>query len=226
MELLIFGHAGAKVLVFPTRGGRFFEYEQMRMIDKIEHKIEAGQLQIFCVDSVDIESYYCFWAHPAGRINRHLSYEKYILREVLPLMSYRNSHPCTISHGCSLGAFYAANIAFRHPQFFQKLCVFSGRYNLTFQVEFFANLLEGFYNEDVYFNTPTHFLPNLHCEQTLSQLRAMDIVMVIGKEDPFLENNMHLSHILNQKDVFHQLHQWEGRAHSGYYWRKMVTMYL
>ena len=29
MELLVFGHGGAKVLVFPTRDGRFYEYENL-----------------------------------------------------------------------------------------------------------------------------------------------------------------------------------------------------
>lgn len=32
MELLIFGHAGAKVLMFPTRDGRFFEYEELGIV--------------------------------------------------------------------------------------------------------------------------------------------------------------------------------------------------
>ncbi len=31
MELLIFGHAGAKVLMFPTRDGRFWEYEKLNL---------------------------------------------------------------------------------------------------------------------------------------------------------------------------------------------------
>lgn len=226
MELLVFGHAGAKVLVFPTRGGRFFEYENMRMVDQIRDKIDAGQLQLFCIDSVDTESFYCFWAHPAGRIQRHISYEEYVLREVLPFMSAKNSHPCTISHGCSLGAFHALNIAFRHPHLFDKLCVFSGRYDLTLKVDAFDNLLGGFYNSEVYFNTPTHFLPNLHCDYRLGQLREMDIVLVIGREDPFLDNNMFLSGLLNEKGIGHQLHVWDERAHRGYYWRKMVSVYL
>lgn len=226
MELLIFGHAGAKVLVFPTRGGRFFEYEHMRMVDKLRDKIDNGQIQLFCVDSVDTESYYCYWAHPFGRIQRHIRYEEYILREVLPLMNQRNQHPCTISHGCSLGAFHAANIVFKHPHLFQKLCAFSGRYDLTMQVECFSNLLDGFYNDDVYYNTPTHYLPNLTCPEKLAQLKDTDIVMTIGTEDPFLGNNLHLSKILYEKGIHHQLHHWEGRAHRGHYWRKMVTVYL
>ncbi|TDP01242.1 esterase family protein [Marinomonas balearica] len=226
MELLVFGSGGAKVLVFPTRGGRFFEYENLGMVEKIRHKIEANQLQLFCIDGIDAESFYCYWAHPSGRMTRYMQYEEYVLREVLPLMHTINAHPTTISHGCSLGAFHAANIAFKHPHLFNKLCAFSGRYDLTLQVEYFPNLLDGHYDESVYFNTPTHFLPNLHGHDQLNALRAMDIVLVIGKEDPFLDNNLHLSQILNEKGIDHQLHLWEERAHRGYYWRRMVPLYL
>lgn len=46
MELLVFGHAGAKVLIFPTREGRFFEYEKLGIVESLRHKIDAGQLQL------------------------------------------------------------------------------------------------------------------------------------------------------------------------------------
>ena len=226
MELLVFGHAGAKVLVFPTRGGRFYEYENLRMIERLRHKIEQGWLQVYCIDSIDTESLYCYWAHPSGRIHRHQQYENYILREVLPFMQDKNPHHCTISHGCSLGAFHAANIAFRHPHLFNKLCAFSGRYDLTLAVEVFPNLFDGYYDNEIYFHTPTHFLPNLNNESQLHHLRNMDLVFVIGKDDPFLDNNLHLSEILLSKGVEHQLHLWDDRAHRGYYWRKMVEIYL
>ena len=32
MEFLIFGHAGAKVLVVPTRDGRFWEFEKLEIV--------------------------------------------------------------------------------------------------------------------------------------------------------------------------------------------------
>jgi esterase/lipase superfamily enzyme len=226
MELLVFGHAGAKVLVFPTRDGRFHEYEDLRMVAALRHKIEAGQLQLWCVDSVDWESFYCFWCHPADRVRRHIAYEEYILNEVLPLMRQRNPHPCTISHGLSLGAFHAANIAFRHPHLFQKLAAFSGRYDLTLNVEHFRDLLDGWRDENVYFHTPAQYLPNLHCPWRLDHLRRMDIVLVIGREDPFLDNNRWISQVLWDKGVRHARHEWDGRAHSGYYWRRMAPLYV
>jgi len=226
MEMLVLGHGGAKVLVFPTRGGRFYEYENMRMPLVLREKIANGWLQFFCVDGIDSESLYCHWNHPEGRIQRQLQYEEYILHEVFPFMERKNPHPCVIAHGCSLGAFQAANIAFRHPNLFKKLAAFSGRYDLTLQVDHFRNLFDGYYSENIYFNTPTHFLPNLNCPQQLEQLRNMDIVLTIGKEDPFRDNNENLSNILQSKGITHQIHHWDEVAHSGRYWRKMAQIYV
>ena len=226
MEMLIHGHGGAKVLVFPTRDGRFYEYEKMRITDSLRHKIDAGQLQLFCVDNLASESFYCWWAHPAGRMYRHWQYEEYILNEVLPFMNMKNNHPCTISHGCSLGAFVAASIAFRHPHLFQKLAAFSGRYDLTLERECFYNLLDGYYDDSVYYHMPSHFLPNLNCHDRLRHLRKMDIVFTIGHDDPFKDNNEHLSHVLHGKGISHRLIHWNDRAHSGFYWRRMAPLYL
>ena len=226
MEMLVFGHAGAKVLVFPTRDGRFHEYEDLRIVDCLAHKIDAGHLQLWCLDSLAWETFYCYWCHPAGRMQRHTEYEEYILNEVMPLMSRKNDHPCTIAHGCSLGAFFAANMAFRHPQYFRKLVAFSGRYDLTMNVEAFQDLLSGYYDDSVYFHMPTHFLPGLDCAWRLEHLRRMDIVLAIGAEDPFIDNNRHLSSILGTKGIGHQLHVWDGRAHRGHYWRRMASLYV
>ncbi|QZA76473.1 hypothetical protein K4H28_08935 [Deefgea tanakiae] len=222
----MFGHAGAKVLAFPTRDGRFYEYENIGFIQSIAHKIEAGYLQIFCVDNLALESFYCFSRPPAERIVRHIQYEEYILNEVLPFMHSINSQPHTHVYGASLGAYHAVNIALRHPHLFQKLTAFSGRYDLTLSVESFQNLLSGYYDENVYFHTPCHFLPNLHCDQQLQHLRAMDITLTIGHHDPFLANNQSLSATLWQKGIKNSLHIWQGRAHHANAWRKMGTLYL
>ncbi|MBC2606740.1 alpha/beta hydrolase-fold protein [Pelagicoccus albus] len=226
MEMLVFGKAGPRVLVFPTRGGRFYEYENLGLVEQVREQIEAGELQLYCVDSIDTESFYCWWAHPHGRVKRHERYESYILDEVFPLMELKNPGQKTISHGCSLGAFHAANIAFRHPERFHKLIAFSGRFDLTLEVDDFRNLFDGYYCDDVFFNTPTHFLPGLNCEQKMKALREMEITLVIGDEDPFRANNEHLSRILWDKGIWHGLHYWNGRAHRGRYWREMVPHFL
>ena len=47
MELLVFGHAGLPVLVFPTSGGRFYEFEDRNMMSYVWGRVEAGELQFY-----------------------------------------------------------------------------------------------------------------------------------------------------------------------------------
>ena len=49
MELLIFGHAGSPVLFFPTRMGRFYDYENWGVIKALEEKIVSGKNQLVFV---------------------------------------------------------------------------------------------------------------------------------------------------------------------------------
>lgn len=226
MELLVFGHGGARVLVFPTRTGRFYEYENYGMVAALQEFIAKGHLQLFCVDSVDAESLYCFWKWPGDRVQRHIQYENYVLNEVLPLTQHLNDNPCLISHGCSLGAFHAANIALRHPHLFGRLIAFSGRYDLTMSVEAFNNLFDGYYDENVYFHTPSHFLPNLHDTALLDQMRRLNITLTVGESDPFLDNTHHLSQTLRYKGIDNELHIWSGRAHRFREWRQMAPLYF
>ena len=121
MELLVFGHAGLPVMVFPTSGGRFFEFEDRGMIAALAGKIDAGQVQLYCVDSVDKESWYNKNVTPRLRITRHMLYEEYLIQEVVPLVRTRNPDPHLFAIGCSFGGFHAVNIALRHPDIFSGL---------------------------------------------------------------------------------------------------------
>jgi esterase/lipase superfamily enzyme len=112
MELLIFGHSGARVLVFPTSMGRFYEWEDRGMAGALNEQLENGWLQMFCVDSVDEESWYARWKHPADRAWRQTQYDNYLLREVLPLSIQINSNPFLITTGASFGAYHALNFGY------------------------------------------------------------------------------------------------------------------
>ncbi len=226
MELLVFGNTGERVIVFPTRNGRFYEYESWRIIEELAPRIEAGQLQIFCVDSIDEQSLYATGARPQERIQRHRAYERYILEEVVPFSAYRNPEGRLVAHGSSLGAYHAMNIALRHPHHFARVVAFSGRYNLTEPVGVFRDLFDGYYDDTIYFNTPTHFLAKLTDETLLSQLRQLEILFVIGRQDPFLPNNQQFAAILCEKSIPHQFYVWDDEAHRPRYWRAMVRLYL
>ena len=101
MELLLFGEAGPRMLVFPTRQQRFFEYEDRGMVHSLRHALEAGKLQLVCVDGIDDESFYNFNVPPEERVARHLQYERYVLEEVLPFSEKRAPGLPLIAHGTS-----------------------------------------------------------------------------------------------------------------------------
>ncbi len=226
MELLVFGHGGVKVLFFPTRTARFYDYEDWRVIESIQHFIDSGAIQVYCVDSIDQESFYCFWAHPKGRIQRHVEYESYLLEEVMPFANKKNDDLRWMSMGCSMGAYHAVNLAFKHPHLFYKVVALSGRYDLTTNIGMFIDLMDGYYSDAVYYNSPSHFVPNIQESDQLEALRKLDITIVCGTEDVFIQNNREFSQTLWNKGIDHKFYEWDGLVHKAKYWRQMLPMYL
>jgi esterase/lipase superfamily enzyme len=226
MELLVYGDGGSPVILFPTRMAKFYDYEDWGLIDSLESKIASGQVQIFCLSSVDEESFYCKQIHPAERINRHKLFEQYVLFELLPFIKEKNDNPNIIVAGCSFGAYHAVNLAFRYPQLFKKVIGMSGRYDLTIQLEYFNDLFEGFWNEDIYFNMPGQYIHNLNNEAIIKALQNLEIIFARGKEDAFLENNLQLSKGLWDRNIPNIMHTLEGEAHKAKYWGEMLNIYL
>ncbi len=226
MELLVFGHSGNRVLFFPTRGARFYDYENWKVLDALSTRVDAGELQIICVDSVDHESFYNIDIHPADRVLRHIQYEQYIIKEVLPFSSDKNPGSKMYVAGCSLGAYHAVNIAFRHPHLFNKVIAMSGRYDLTVQRGVFTDLFSGYADENIYFNMPNQFIANLSDENIITQLKQLEIIIAIGQEDIFLDDSKHLSSLLWDKEIWNALYIWENEAHKPRFWRKMVELYF
>jgi esterase/lipase superfamily enzyme len=90
----------------------------------------------------------------------------------------------------------------------------------------FQNRFDGFYDDQVYFHSPSHYLPGTNDGPYLQSIREMEIVLTIGRDDPFYQKYFEFSEILWEKGIWQALHEWEGRAHSGRYWRDMVGWYL
>lgn len=219
MELLVFGHAGARVLVFPTSQGRYFEWEDRGMMWALRDHINNGWLQLYCVDSVDSESWYCSWAHPGGRAYRHTQYDNYLLFEVLPLMWQKNQNPYLITTGASFGAYHAMNFGLKHPDHVNRILAMSG----MFDIRMFTN---GYNGEHVYFNNPIQYIANEYEPHRLSLLHQLDIIIAIGREDRFIQGARDFSGLLWSKGIGNALREWDGWAHDWPYWQKMVNLYI
>jgi len=226
MELLVFGQGGRAVLFFPTRMARFYDYENWGIVNALKARIERGELQLFCVDSIDRESFYNLEADPSARMARHLQYESYLIHEVIPLIRLKNDGGYIATAGCSMGAYHAVNLAMKYPWLFKKSVGISGRYDLTKAPGDFKDLLDGYHNEAVYLNMPEQYIPNLNDHYLLSAIRNMEVILAVGETDPFLSGNRLFSRILWNKGIVNQFHIWGSNAHRPHYWRQMVPIYL
>ena len=220
VELLVFGHAGSPLLVFPTSMGRFFEFEDRGVIGVLSPKIERGELQVFCPDSVDTESWYNKSVHPRVRVLRHLQYERYILHELLPFLRWKNQSSQLAVTGCSFGGYHAVNFSLKHPDVVTHCVSMSGAYDIH-------RFLDGYYDDDCYFNCPPDFLPNQNDDWFLSRYRQMKIVLGSADWDICLDQNVKLSAMLNAKAVPHWLDVWgDNSRHDWPLWLKMAGKYF
>jgi len=219
MELLVFGHGGARVLVFPTSMGRFHDWEDRGMIAALGEHLERGRLQLYCVDSVDSESWYAWWRPPGERAWRHEQYDQYLTTEVLPFTANKNDHPFLITVGASFGGYHALNFGLRHPELVGRMLSMSG----LCDVKRFTN---GYYDNTIYFNNPCDFIGNAHDAGRLEAHRRQDIILAVGRDDPLRPSNEQLSGLLWGKGIWHALRIWDGWAHDWPYWHKMVGLYI
>lgn len=221
MELLAYGHSGMPLLVFPSSMGRFFEYEDRDMIGNLSPRIESGELQVFCVDSVDRESWYNRHAHPRDRIQRHQQYENYVLWEVLPLMRSRSSDSSIGVTGCSFGGYHAVNFTLRHPDHVSTCVGMSGAFDIH-------RFLHGYWDDDAYFHCPPDYLSNMDDEWYLSRYRnGLRLILAAGEHDICLGENRRLSGILNRKGIPHWLDVWGDQArHDWPLWQQMARKFF
>ncbi|HEX4155259.1 MAG TPA: alpha/beta hydrolase-fold protein [Acidobacteriaceae bacterium] len=222
MEMLVFGQEGLPAIVFPTSQGKFYEFEDRGMVGAVAGKIEAGELQLFCVDSLDAESWYNRNVGARWRVARQVQYDRYIVQEVVPLVRGQNHSPHLVTMGCSFGGYHAVNTALRHPNVFTGFLSMSGAFDLKNM-----GFLQGYYDDDVYFNLPLDFLPNLNDGHILDQMRRRTYVLATGMHDQCWNDNERMAAAMRAKGIPVRLDVWGDNArHDWPWWQRMVQVYL
>jgi esterase/lipase superfamily enzyme len=219
MEMLVFGHGGMPVFVFPTSMGSFFEYEDRGMVAALGDKIDAGGLRLFCVQTVDSESFYAD-RPPRDRLVRYLQWERCLLDEMVPFARHVSEHGTFGATGCSFGAYHALTMALRHPDVFTSCITMGGAFDLT-------RFLDGYYDQDAYLLSPPHFLPGLTDPWYLEKYRRNKWVLVTGEADICRASTEQAAGLLAAKSIPHSLHVWgHGSHHDWPEWTKMAAAYI
>lgn len=214
-NMLVFGHAGMPLLLFPTSKGRYYQNKDEGMLEAARWFIDEGKVRVYCPDSIDDQSWYNQAIPPAARAYNQTCYDRMILEEIVRPAQAETGQQRVATAGCSFGGYHALNFAFRHPETASYVFSMSG----IFDISRFAS--DG-YDDNVYFNNPMDYIKGAGDPH----LWKMGIVLGCGEQDPSLEDNRTMSRLLGEKNISHWLDVRAHAVHDWPLWRQMFPQYL
>ncbi|MCB9830911.1 MAG: esterase [Planctomycetes bacterium] len=223
MPIVRYGDYGAPMLFFPTAAADYLEYERFQLIDAIGRYVDDGLVTIFSIDSVNKDAWLNEDIHPAERAALQVRYDRYVRDEVVPYIESECQTPGIgiTTTGASFGAFHALNALLKHPTHFSGTIAMSGCYDIR-------SCCDGHHDENVYFNNPIEFVPNIHDPALLEALRKTRISIVTGQgdyENPEFSKN--IAGVLQQKGIPVNLDLWgHDVKHDWPWWERMLNHYI
>lgn len=218
-ELLVFGHSGFPVILFPTAKARFYEAKDNGLISSASELIDSGIVKIYCPDTADTNSWFDFNISPAERVQRYAGYENIIHFDIIDFALHETGVEKVCLAGCDFGAYYAANFGLKHPDIVSSIITMGGTFNIK-------PYIFGHYDDNCYFNNPPDYLPGLNDTWYLEKYREMEIILGTGEFDTNLEENKYISGILSSKDIDHLLDIKKNGEHNWYWWNQVFPEYL
>ena len=218
-EMLVFGHSGNPVIFFPMSKGRYYQAKDLGFIDAAAQLIENGSIKIYCPDSVDSQSWYNYFIHPADRVKTHNGYENLIIKEVIDFAKHETGAEKVGVAGCCFGAYHALNMALRHPDMVSSVICLGGTYDIS-------RFINGYYDDNCYFNSPLDYLPGLEDEWYLERIKQMNIIFGIGELDQYMNENKKISGLFNQKNISHLFQIVHDKGHDVNLWVEQFPQYL
>ena len=223
MPVATYGYYGFALLLVPTAAADFLEYERFQLMDTLQPAIDSGKVKVFSINSINNESWLNNEMHPPHKAIRHQQFNSYVYEEVIPFIK-NNTSPDTpiITCGASFGALHSMNLFLKRPDLIDGVIAMSGVYDLS-------EYTKGYFSDDVYFNSPQHYMPNLTDHATLEQIRrSRHIHLFSGSgdyEDPAASRSF--AQILYSKGINYELDIWGDEwRHDWETWRKLLPHYL
>ncbi|HYF31037.1 MAG TPA: alpha/beta hydrolase-fold protein [Chitinophagaceae bacterium] len=223
MPIVTYGHYGFALLLVPTAAADYLEYERFQLIDALQPFIDQGKLKVYSINSINNESWLNNQMDPRHKSIRHNQFNEYVYNEVVPYIRTTSSTDTMIyTCGASFGALHSANLFLKRPDIINGCIAMSGVYNLM-------EYTKGYYDEDVYFNSPMHYMPNLTDHYILEQIRRSHHIHIFSGsgayEDP--NSSREFASILYNKGIWYELDIWGTEwKHDWPTWRAVLPHYL
>ena len=129
-RVLVHGHWGRPVLIFPSEQGNAHDAESNGLVGAVSSLLEAGRVKLYCVDSYDAASWSANNLPLEERARAHERYDSWITSTVAGFIA-SDSGGEIITAGCSMGAYHALNTSLRHADVFPLALCFSGNYDVA-----------------------------------------------------------------------------------------------
>jgi esterase/lipase superfamily enzyme len=195
--------------------GRYYEYKDFGFIDTVKWFVETGKIKLYCIDSIDRDSWYAKHLHPGSRIWNHVLYDRFIHTELVPGIQCECNERKIGVAGVSFGGYHALNFAFRHPEQVGNLFTIGAAFNIR-------SFLSGYYDDNVYFNNPPDFMPNA----SNPELHHMNIVLGTSEYDFCKPSTLAMSNILRQKGIHHKLDIMPWGDHDWPVWKEQFPRFM
>ncbi|MBD0332608.1 MAG: esterase [Chitinophagaceae bacterium] len=223
MPVAVYGYYGFALLLVPTAAADYLEYERFQLIDTLAPHINGGKVKVFSINSINNESWLNNEIDPRLKAIRHQQFNEYVFEEVVPFIR-TNTSPETpiVTCGASFGALHSMNLFLKRPDIINGVIAMSGVYDLT-------EYTKGYFDDNVYFNSPQHYMPNLTDHNILEQIRkSIHIHIFTGSgayEDPNASRSF--ASILYNKGINYELDVWGSEwPHDWNTWRAVLPHYL
>jgi len=223
MPIAVYGNYGFALLLVPTAAADYLEYERFQLMDSISHFIDNSTAKVFSINSINNESWMNDHLDARTKIERHRQFNDYVYEEVIPFVkSHTSNETPIIICGASFGALHSMNLFLKRPDLLNGVIAMSGVYDLT-------EYSKGYYDEDVYFNSPQHYMPNLNDHYLLEQIRKSHHIHIFSGsgayEDPGASGRF--AKILYDKGIQYELDIWgQEWPHDWNTWRHVLPHYL
>ena len=225
MTIRIYGHYGPAFIAFPCQNGQSYDFANNGMINAISWFLENGKMKLYCVDANDIETVSSDSWDKAHCAYMFEMYHQYIVNEALPFIYEKQGGYCEpILVGCSMGASHAVNNFLRRPDLFDGFIAMSGKYDL-------ASFFGGYFDDNVYNNSPTHYLRNMPSDHPYIDLynsRCMIVVVGSGAwEHLVIDSNYELAEIAKEKGINIDFNFWDSNSvHDWVSWHYQLPYFL
>jgi esterase/lipase superfamily enzyme len=223
MPVVVYGNYGFALLLVPTAAADYLEYERFQLMDTLKPFVEAGKVKVFSINSINNESWLNNEMNPRDKAIRHTQFNSYVYEEVIPFIKMNTSQqtPIVIS-GASFGALHSMNLFLKRPDLIDGVIAMSGVYDLT-------EYSKGYFDDDVYFNSPQHYMPNLNDHYVLEQIRRSPHIHIFSGSGAYEDPNASRSFasILFNKGINYELDIWGPEwRHDWETWRALLPHYL